>query len=52
MDLEVESLKMKLQKINCLVKIGKLRFLGLTCTMIALVIEHWRTVLNLILSLF
>lgn len=50
--LKIETLKREAAEGKLSGKDWKTAFVGLACTLIALGIEHWRTVLNFILSLF
>lgn len=51
-NLKIESLKREAAEGKLSGKDWKTAFVGLACTLIVLGIEHWRTVLNFILSLF
>lgn len=50
--LKIESLKKEAAEGKLSGKDWKVAFVGLVCTIVALGVEHWRTVLNFILSLF
>lgn len=50
--LKIESLKREAAENKLSGKDWKIAFVGLSCTIIALAIEHWRFVLNLMTSLF